>query len=519
MDENHANHTEELRADIIVIGGGISGLCAAKLLQQGHGVDTLVLEARDRVGGRTETLVDPRFKYTDLGGAYVGPTQNRILRVAKELGVETYQVFFEGKVSEYLGGSRRFYSGEMSTWNPIAILDYYSMVKRIGNMCKQISVDAPWNTPQALEWDRMTVEEFFEKMCLTNYCKKRMVQIYHDAMAAEPWNMSLLYYLWYLKSGDGMLRVAGVENAGQERKFVGGSQQISNKLKERLGDRVILNSSVVKIAQDEDHVVVTCENGKSYKAQYVISAMPQALLNQVSFNPPLPALKNQLIQRIPMGSVIKTITFYDKPFWREKGLNGCVIADSESGPVQAGLDDTKPDGSHPALMGFIIGDQALSMCQMTQEERKKAVCAQYAKIFNCEEALHPCCYIEKNWLAEKYSGGCYVSVVPCGILTKFRDTLTLPVGRVHFAGTETATIWCGYMDGAVQAGERAAREILHKMGKIPSNMINQEEPPSQEVVAMPCTLTAFERCLPSVPTAVTAILLGGILIARYLRAI
>ncbi|KAK3743992.1 hypothetical protein QZH41_010806, partial [Actinostola sp. cb2023] len=339
----------EMSVDVVVVGGGISGLCAAKLLFE-SGIDVVVLEARDRVGGRTQTLIDPRFKYTDLGGAYVGPTQNHILRVAKELGVENYKVYCKGKVSEYLNGRRREYDSETSSWNPIAILDYFNLIRTIDKMSQALPIDRPWDAPNALELDRMTVEEFFNKYCWTTYCKKRMVQIYHDAMAAEPWDMSLLYYLWYLRSCDGILRIAGIENAGQERKFVGGSQQISDKLKDKLEHRVLLNSAVKQLSQDADQVVVTCENGKSYKAKYVVSAMPQALLNQISFEPPLPPLKNQLIQRIPMGSVIKTCTFYEKAFWRLKGLSGIMITDSDSGPVQAALDDTKPDGSYPAIM-------------------------------------------------------------------------------------------------------------------------------------------------------------------------
>lgn len=114
---------------------------------------------------------------------------------------------------------------------------------------------------------------------------------------------------------------------------------------------MILNSPVCRLQQDADHVIVTCQNGKKYQAQYVVSALPQALLNSVSFDPPLPPLKNQLIQRIPMGSVIKAITFYERPFWREKGLSGVVISDS--GPVYVTLDDTKPDGSYPAIMAYV----------------------------------------------------------------------------------------------------------------------------------------------------------------------
>lgn len=228
----------EKSVEVIIIGGGISGLCAAKLLSLEHGISVIVLEARDRVGGRTYTLEDPRFKYADLGGAYVRPTQNRILRLAKELGVQTYIVFDKGDTVELLGGRRRVFSGMVSTWNPIAVLDFYNMIHTLNKMVEEIPLDEPWKAPKASEWDRMTVKQFFDKTCWTSYTKKRMIQMYSDAMAAEPEDMSLLFYLCSLKSGDGILRVAEIENAGQERKFVGGSQQISNKIKHKLGDRV-----------------------------------------------------------------------------------------------------------------------------------------------------------------------------------------------------------------------------------------------------------------------------------------
>ncbi|XP_067042168.1 amine oxidase [flavin-containing] B-like [Acropora muricata] len=510
----------ERSVDVVVVGGGISGLCAAKLLVLDYGISVVVLEARNRVGGRTNTVQDPKFKYVDLGGAYVGPTQNRILRIAKELGIETYKVYNEGSVVELLGGKRRVFSGDFSTWNPIAMLDYYNMIRILDQMGEEIPLDQPWKAPKAKEWDSMTVKEFFDKTCWTNYAKKRMIQVYNDAMAAEPRQMSLLYYLWYLKSADGVLRIAAIENAGQERKFSGGSQQISNKITDKLGDMVILNSPVCRLQQDADHVVVMCENGKRYQAKFVISAMPQALLNSVSFEPPLPPLKNQLIQRIPMGSVIKTVTYYKTAFWREKGLNGVLISDSS--PAYVTVDDTKPDGSYPAIMSFIIGDQALYWCTKTQEERKQATCEQYAKAFDSEEALHPTHYIDRNWPAEKYSGGCYVSVMPCGVLTSFGEALRAPIGRVYFAGTETATVWSGYMDGAVQAGERAAREVLHAMGKISEQEIHQTEPPSIDVPPVPCQLTTFQLWLPTVPvvigtaTAITA-LVGFASIRHYLK--
>lgn len=228
--------------DVVIIGAGISGLCAGNLLkQQDAELKTLILEARDRVGGRTQTVENAEVKYVDLGGSYVGPTQDRILRVAKSLGVQTYKVFDQGKVTEHFGGRPSSYSGDYSTWNVLAVLDYFHQIRELDRMCEQVPLLSPWKASRAKEWDTMTVKDYFDRSCWTTYAKKRMYQILHDAMAAEPYDMSLLYYLWYLKSAGGVNRIANVENAGQERKFKGGSQQISKKLAQILGEKVIFS--------------------------------------------------------------------------------------------------------------------------------------------------------------------------------------------------------------------------------------------------------------------------------------
>ena len=225
----------EKSVEVVIIGGGISGLCAAKLLSLEHRIGVVVLEARNRVGGRTNTLEDPKFKYTDVGGAYVGPTQDRLLHIAKELGIQTYKLYGGGNLVELLGGKRRVFSGGVSTWNPIAILDYYSMIRTLEKMGEEIPLDEPWKTSKAMEWDSMTVKEFFDKTCWTSYAEKQMINAVYGALASEPHDMSLLYFLWYLKTGSHVLQNPAVY---EEVKFVGGSQQISNRIKDKLGDKV-----------------------------------------------------------------------------------------------------------------------------------------------------------------------------------------------------------------------------------------------------------------------------------------
>ncbi|KAL7881555.1 hypothetical protein AOLI_G00084030 [Acnodon oligacanthus] len=484
--------------DVIVIGGGISGLSAAKLLLE-SGLNPVVLEARDRVGGRTFTVQNKQTKWVDLGGAYIGPTQNRILRLAKQYGVKTYKVNEEESLVHYVKGKSYPFKGPFPpVWNPLALMDYNNLWRTMDKMGREIPNEAPWRAPHAEEWDKMTMQEFFDKVCWTSAARRFATLFVNVNVTSEPHEVSALWFLWYVKQCGGTMRIFSTTNGGQERKFVGGSSQISECMARELGDRVKLQSAVCSIDQTGDMVVVKTVSEETYKAKYVIVAIPPGLNLKIHFNPELPPLRNQLIHRVPMGSVIKCMVYYRENFWRKKGYCGSMVIEEEEAPIGLTLDDTKPDGTVPAIMGFILARKSRKLAGLTKEERKKRICEIYARVLGSEEALHPVHYEEKNWCEEEYSGGCYTSYFPPGILTQFGKVLREPVGRLYFAGTETATEWSGYMEGAVQAGERASREILCAVGKLHSSQIWQPEPESVDVPALPFVTTFWERNLPSV---------------------
>ncbi|ELK07462.1 Amine oxidase [flavin-containing] B [Pteropus alecto] len=469
-------------------------MAAAKLLHD-NGLNVVVLEARDRVGGRTYTIRNQMVKYVDLGGSYVGPTQNRILRLAKDLGLETYKV------------------------NEIECLIHHV----------KIPSDAPWKAPLAEEWDHITMKELLDKICWTESAKKLATFFVNVCVSAETHEVSALWFLWYVKQCGGTIRIISTTNGGQERKFVGGSSQVSERIMDLLGDRVKLERPVTHIDQTGEDVLVETLNHEVYEAKYVISAIPPTLGMKIHFNPPLPMMRNQLITRVPLGSVIKCVVYYKEPFWKKKiysrvtqapfdldiDSHGCtvgrdvggereasaskkayrviniffhlddfqdycgtMIIEGEEAPVAYTLDDTKPDGNYAAIMGFILANKARKLSRLTKEERLNRLCELYAKVLGSQEALQPVHYEEKNWCEEQYSGGCYTTYFPPGIMTQYGRILRQPVGKIYFAGTETATHWSGYMEGAVEAGERAAREILHAMRKIPEDEIWQSEPES-----------------------------------------
>ncbi|XP_006148928.2 amine oxidase [flavin-containing] A [Tupaia chinensis] len=485
--------------DVIVIGGGISGLSAAKLLAE-HDVNVLVLEARDRVGGRTHTVRNEHVDYVDVGGAYVGPTQNRILRLSKELGLETYKVNVNERLVQYVKGKTYPFRGAFPpVWNPVAYLDYNNLWRTMDNMGKEIPADAPWTAPHADEWDKMTMKDLIDKICWTKTARRFATLFVNINVTSEPHEVSALWFLWYVKQCGGTTRIFSVTNGGQERKFVGGSGQVSERIMNLLGDRVKLRQPVTSVDQTGDKIIVETLNHELYECRYVIIAIPPTLTAKIHFRPALPPERNQLIQRLPMGAIIKCMMYYKEAFWKKKDYCGCMIIEDEEAPISITLDDTKPDGSRPAIMGFILARKADRLAKLQKEIRKKKICELYAKVLGSEEALHPVHYEEKNWCEEQYSGGCYTAYFPPGIMTQYGRVIRQSVGRIYFAGTETATHWSGYMEGAVEAGERGAREILNALGKVTEKDILIQEPESKDVPSVEITTTFWERHLPSVP--------------------
>uniref|UniRef100_A0A8C2JG78 Amine oxidase [flavin-containing] n=1 Tax=Cyprinus carpio TaxID=7962 RepID=A0A8C2JG78_CYPCA len=453
LSVSEANSTMTANAyDVIVIGGGISGLSAAKLLVE-SGLNPVLLEARNRVGGRT---------YTVQGKSYA----------------------FKGPFPP--------------VWNPLAYLDYNNLWRTMDKMGMEIPKEAPWRAPHAEEWDKMTMHQLFDQICWTRAAHRFATLFVNVNVTSEPHEVSALWFLWYIKQCGGTMRIFSTTNGGQERKFAGGASQISEAMAKELGDRVKLGRAVYGIDQTGDLVEVKTVNEEIYKAKYVILAIPPGLNLKIHFNPELPPLRNQLIHRVPMGSVIKCMVYYKENFWRKKGYCGSMVIEEEEAPISLTLDDTKPDGSVPAIMGFILARKSRKLAGLTKEERKRRICEIYARVLGSEEALDPVHYEEKNWCEEEYSGGCYTACFPPGIMTQYGRVLREPVGRLYFAGTETATEWSGYMEGAVQAGERASREILCAMGKLHASQIWQPEPESLDVLAQPFVTTFWERNLPSV---------------------
>jgi monoamine oxidase len=462
--------TEQLEADVAIVGAGLAGLIAARRLTE-TGLEPLVLVARNRVGGRllNEDIGDG--KVVEVGGQWIGPTQEHIAALAGELGVATFPTFAKGRDVMVMDGKRatfrefaRVRPGLLRDLSravsPLALADFERARVRLDRMARQVPLEAPWEAPKARLWDGQTFATWIRRNVRTAAGRTLFELVTEAVWAAEPADVSLLHVLFYTRSGNGFSSLIGTEGGAQQDRFHGGSQRLALLMAEQLGGEAVrLGRPVRRIEHDGGRVVVHAgrEERLSVRARRAIVAIPPTLAGRIEYDPILPALRDQLTQRMPQGSVIKTMAIYDEPFWRREGLSG--QGTSDVGPARVVFDNSPPDASPGVLLGFLEGRFARHWATRPAAERRRAVLDGHARLFG-ERAARPQSFVERLWADEEWTRGCYGCLMTTGGWTEYGRALREPVGRLHWAGAETAIVWNGYMDGAVSSGERAAAEVL-----------------------------------------------------------
>lgn len=443
--------------DVVVVGAGFAGMVAARdLLRQGYSV--LVLEARDRVGGRVRAGRVAGLS-VDFGGTWRGPTQTALDALATGFGVSMIPQHATGRRVLEIGGQRKTYRGLIPPIGLLAAWQVGTAIFNLNQMARKLPPEAPWQAPEAAAWDAQTVADWQSRV--SSEAARRVFDIATRAiLCAEPQEVSLLYFLSYIRAAGSLEGLAEVRNGAQQDRMEGGMHGLAQRLGESLGDNLLLSAPVKSIVQEADSVTVYAEGG-CWQARRVIVAVPPMLAAEIAFSPALPEKRQRLQLSMPMGSVIKCFAAYSKPFWREKGLSGEAISDSAV--VSPVFDVSPPDGRVGILVGFIDGAAAKVWSARTPEERRAVFLNCMVRFFGTEAAT-PLDYADYDWITDPWSRGCYEGYMPPQVMTRYGEALREPVGRVHWAGTETATVWTGYVEGAIRSGQRAAQEVASTLG-------------------------------------------------------
>ncbi|MEV0332365.1 FAD-dependent oxidoreductase [Nocardia sp. NPDC050717] len=442
--------------DVVVVGAGLAGLTAARRLRAA-GRSVRVVEARDRVAGRTLGGTLTNGVPVELGGQWIGTTQTEVLALVAELGLTTFPTYDTGDAVTLYRGTRTRYGDETFGLSETGAVEVGRLRAELAALAETVSLSTPWTSQAAADLDRRTLDEWLRANTADAEALAFWNAVVPALFSAEPAELSLLHFLFYVKSAGTLDILVGVTGGAQELRVVGGTHQISERLAAELGDDVVtLGAPVFGIAQDADEVRVTCASG-TITAERVIVAIPPALAGRLRYEPALPAARDGLTQQMPMGSVIKIQVAYPAPFWRTTGLSG--FAFNLDGALSVTLDNSPPDGSCGVLVGFFEGAHARTAGSWSVDKRKAAAVAELTELFG-PAAAEPSDYVERNWMAEEYTRGCYGGRLGAGVWTQYGAALSEPVGRIHWAGAETATVWNGYMDGAVRSGDRAATEVL-----------------------------------------------------------
>ncbi|MBF4586494.1 flavin monoamine oxidase family protein [Curtobacterium sp. VKM Ac-2887] len=445
-----------IESDVVVIGAGVTGLTAANRLRAA-GLTVTVLEARDRVGGRTWTN-DIDGVTLEIGGQWVSPDQTALLETLDELGLDTYDRYREGS-SVYVDaeGTRTEYTGDIFPLPEATANEIERLVTVVDEYVAAVDPARPWESPHAAALDEISFRAWLNALSDDRVATDNVELFIAGAMLTKPAHaFSALQALLMAASAGSFTNLVDADFI-LDKRVVGGMQQVSGRLAERLGDAVHLDAPVRTLRWTDDGVVALADGGLEVHARQALVAVPPPLYSRISYEPPLPRRQHQLHQHLSMGFVIKVHAVYDRPFWRGAGLSGTAFSPYEV--VHEAYDNTEHGSEQGTLVGFVSDQHADDLFALSVEERKARVLGSLAHYYG-DEALRPVVYYESDWGTEEWTRGAYAASFDLGGLVRYGADQRAAVGPIRFASSDLAGQGYQHVDGAVRIGREVADEIL-----------------------------------------------------------